>query len=191
MPNWCYNIVELEHSDPAMITRAHEAFKRGEFLNEFVPIPQDLRDTVAGSLGSGEEQRLLEERTARNQEKYGYGNWYDFCVSEWGTKWDVGGDSDVDDGSPDPTHLTLSFDSAWAPPIDAYRKIVERHGFNIKAYYYEPGMSFCGTWDNDCDDDYYELSGMNADQVEETIPAELNEMFDISDSMREWAEDSQ
>ena len=37
MPNWCNNTLVLRHADPAMITRAKDAFAAGKFLNEFVP----------------------------------------------------------------------------------------------------------------------------------------------------------
>ncbi len=39
MPNWCANTVTLEHKDPAMIARAKEAFDKGAFLQEFIPVP--------------------------------------------------------------------------------------------------------------------------------------------------------
>ena len=39
MPNWCSNTVRIEHEDPAEITRAVEAFKRGEFFQTMVPNP--------------------------------------------------------------------------------------------------------------------------------------------------------
>jgi hypothetical protein len=40
------------------------------------------------------------------------GEWdYSWCVSNWGTKWDVGGDNGYT--RPNPNVLNLSFDSAW------------------------------------------------------------------------------
>ena len=39
MPNWCNNYLTLEHEDPAMISRARNAFREGKFLEEFVPFP--------------------------------------------------------------------------------------------------------------------------------------------------------
>lgn len=191
MPNWCANTVELTHEDPAMIERVRSAFSRGELLNEFVPVPEDLKNTVAGSLGNGEEQKALEEQTERNRQLHGYSNWYDFCVNEWGTKWDVGG-GDCDFGSPSDTHITLNFDSAWAPPIRVFERMVNEHGFNVQAYYYEPGMGFCGHYDGENDyDDYYEISGMSADEVEAALPEELDEMFGISENMRSWDEEEE
>ncbi len=90
MPNWCNNNLVLEHDDPAMIQRAKEALDRGEFLSEFVPVPKELTETMSGFHGDEAKQAALEAQTRANVEKYGYGNWYDYCVGEWGTKWDVG-----------------------------------------------------------------------------------------------------
>ena len=183
MPNWCNNSVEIRHTDPAMIKRAHDALERGEFLNEFHPVPPDLK-IVAGRVGDDEtaEQQALVLQENANRAKYGYTNWYDWCVNEWGTKWDVGSEGSATlnkDGS-----LTASFDSAWAPPIEAYR-MLEDLGFEIKAYYFEGGMMFAGIYE-DGDDDYYEIGGMNSEQINAELPKELDEMFGISDSMEEY-----
>lgn len=171
MPNWCNNVVELAHEDPAMLERARDALNRGEFLQEFIPVPQELKDAVANF-----------EVNEALVTKYGYSNWYDYCVNEWGTKWDVGGDgvtAEIEDG-----RITTSFDSAWSPPIQAYEKLVDL-GFSIRAYYYEGGMCFAGIWE-DGDDDYYDLSGMGSEEVKEQLPEALDEMFCISEYMAEW-----
>ena len=111
------------------------------------------------------------------------GEWdYDWCVSNWGTKWDVGGDNGYI--RPNPNTLKISFDSAWAPPTEAYRAM-EELGFEVKAMYYEPGMCFCGIY-GDGSDDYYEYNEMTAGEVADTIPTELDEEFCISDQMAEW-----
>ena len=181
MPNWCNNNLTLTHEDPAMIQRAYDALERGEFLNEFIPVPADLQIT-AGSLGSGPEQLELERKTAENIEKYGYGNWYDFCCGEWGTKWDVGSDGTTD-VHPDGKMLHTYFDSAWSPPINAYEKLVEM-GFGVEAMYYEGGMCYAGTFSNGADEEL-NLEGMGADEIEQNYP-ELDEAFGISESIREY-----
>jgi hypothetical protein len=171
MPNWCNNNLTLSHDDPAMIQRAFDALERQEFLQEFCPVPQALRDTVAD--GSTNEQLV---------EKYGYSSWYDYCVSEWGTKWDCGeqGASDI---HPDGTMLHTFFDTAWAPPIGAYEKL-EALGFRVDAQFYEGGMAFAGTYsDGNCDE--INLEGMTADEIEQDYP-ELDESFGISECMREY-----
>ena len=183
MPNWCNNNLTLQHEDPAMITRAKEALDRGEFLNEFIPVPEQLK-IVAGSVGDPVEQAKLEADTKRNVEELGYGNWYDYCIGEWGTKWDVGEDGNTD-VHPDGKMLHTYFDSAWAPPVSAYEKLTKM-GFTVGAMYYEPGMAYCGIYDSETGDDEYNLEGMSADQVEDTIPSELDEAFGISEAIREY-----
>ena len=184
MPNWANNVVELAHADQAMLIRARDAFNRGELLNEFIPVPEELK-IVAGRVSDPEEQAKLEADTARNKAKYGYDNWYDFRVGEWSTKWDVGAEGyevEIENNS-----LTLSFDSAWAPPIGAYEKLMEL-GFCVRAYYYEPGMAFCGVWDEGFDD-YYEIGDRSWEEVKDEIPEALDEMFGISETMQAYEEE--
>ena len=186
MPNWCNNSVEIYHTDPAMIERARKAFNGEGLLQEFIPVPQALLDTVSGSMGE-DKREAHEAQQKANREKYGYSSWYDFCVSEWGTKWEIGAD-----GNPAqdiPGGLMLGFDSAWSPPIAAYEKLLEM-GFRIRAMYYEPGMAFAGVWEDGADD-YYEYSGMNSDQIAEELPSELDECFCISEQVAEYEAENQ
>ena len=181
MPNWCNNSVEIYHEDPAMIERVRTAFNDGRLLAEFIPVPQSLK-IVAGCVGDPDEQKKLEEDTARNREVHGYGNWYDYCVNEWGTKWDVGAD-----GNPAqdiPGGLMLGFESAWAPPCAAYDKLTEQ-GFRIRAMYFEPGMAFAGIWEDGIDD-FYEYGGMDSKEIADTLPVELDEAFCISEDVAQW-----
>jgi len=183
MPNWCNNNLTLTHKDPAMIKRAYDALERGEFLQEFVPVPEQLK-IVAGCVGDPDEQKKLEADTKRNVEELGYGNWYDYCCGEWGTKWDVGeqGCSDI---HPDGTMLHTYFDSAWAPPVAAYVKL-EELGFGVNAMYYEGGMAYAGSYGENGDEEI-NLEGKSADDVEREHP-DLDECFGISESMREYEE---
>ena len=187
MPNWCNNTLELAHKDPAMLIRARDAFNRQELLSEFIPVPKDLH-IVAGCVGDPDEQAKLEADTARNLEVHGYGNWYDYQVNEWGTKWDVGAEGyevEIENGG-----LTMSFDSAWSPPLEAYAKL-EALGFEVRAYYYESGMCFAGVWEDGCDD-FYDLSQCrNADEMEDLLPTVLDEMFCISEGVREFQEENE
>jgi hypothetical protein len=182
MPNWCNNNLTLEHEDPAMIQRAYDALERGEFLQEFIPVPKELTETMSGSYGDEAKQAALEAQTRANIDKFGYGNWYDFCVGEWGTKWDCGeqGASDI---HPDGKLLHTSFDTAWAPPIAAYEKLLDL-GFKVNAMYYEGGMCFAGIWE-DGNDECYQDWGDSQGAID-TLPAELDECFAISESQAEY-----
>lgn len=186
MPNWCNNDMTLRHSDPAMIQRAADAYRRGELLNEFIPVHEDLKIT-AGWLGDTEEQRQLEIKEEANIEKFGYKNWYDWCISKWGTKWDVGGKEEPLT-QVDANTLEFSFDSAWSPPIEAYNRMVEL-GFEIEAHYYEPGMAFFGTYNGSGEEvweDTINFDSMTAEQIRTQFP-EDDERWNIS----EWLEDRQ
>jgi len=119
MPNWCQNEVTLYHNDPTMLARAEAAIAAGSLLNEFVPMPTELKDND----GCG---------------------WYDWRLNHWGTKWDI--DGEVWDKTDD--SIVLSFESAWSPPIEAYRVMEAEHGFTIYASYEELGMCFKGSYEN-------------------------------------------
>jgi len=189
MPNWCTNGVTISHTDPAKMAALAEAMKAGKFLNHIIPVPEDLQ-IVAGRVGADDnpDQIELERKTAENIQKYGAGNWYDFCVSRWGTKWDVDceGMMDVSD---DGLTINASFDSAWSPPCGVYEAMVE-DGYDVVAYYYESGMGFVGKWDNGCDD-CYDYSGNNSKTVRDAIGEELDDYFGISESMAEYEEEQE
>ena len=160
MPNWCNNY--------ATLTGPKE--KIDELIVEMRK--SDERDA------SYEIFNLLRPRPADQEE-----NWYDWNVNNWGTKWDISlaGYEIVNE-----TTVTLSFDSAWSPPTALY-EFLEEQGWTVTAFYDEPGMAYCGRF-VDGSDEYYEYSNMTADEVEEEIPEEINEMFSISEYRREWEE---
>ena len=187
MPNWCTNGVTISHTDPAKMAALAEAMKAGEFLNHIIPVPEDLQ-IVAGRVGADDnvEQIELERRTKENIEKYGAGNWYDFCVSRWGTKWDVDCDGMMN-VSDDGLTINASFDSAWSPPCGVYEEMVEQ-GYDVVAYYYESGMGYVGKWDNGSDD-YFDYGGCNSKTVRDEIGEELDDYFGISESMSEYEEE--
>lgn len=188
MPNWCSNVVTLRHADAAMLIRAQEGFKKGELLQTFIPCPQSLRDTEATHYPDGHERKAEHDAlVASNLAEHGFANWYDWQVAHWGTKWDVGSDddgADIEDGV-----LTLSFDSAWSPPIGAYETLEDVCGFEIEAFYYEPGMAFCGSWAGGVDE-CIDIPSTSA-EAEQVIPEVIDEMFDIVNSMAMWEEEEE
>jgi hypothetical protein len=158
-----------------MIERAAKALQAGQFLQEFIPCPKELTEAVANF-----------EKNEDMVAKHGYSSWYDFNIANWGTKWDVSSDNvEIQD----PNTLTAGFDSAWAPPVNAYEKLMEQ-GFEVEAFYYEPGMQFVGKW-VDGIDEYYELGGEDSTTVRASIGEELDDYFCISESMVEWEEDQE
>lgn len=161
MPNWCQNFLKLTHTDPTQIARAVAAYKAERLLGEFQPCPPELLE------GSG---------------------WYDWCIFNWGTKWDVG-HKDIDpDVDADGTSANFSFDSAWSPPVEWYHHM-ETLGFEITAYWCEPGMGFCGKFADGVEEGY-DIEG-NADWVDANIPKDINDAMCIAENMSMWEEDAE
>jgi len=188
MPNWCSNGVTITHEDTAKIAALAEAFKEGKFCNHVIPVPEDLQ-IVAGRVGADDnaEQIELERRTKENLEKYGAGSWYDFCVSRWGTKWDVTDECGVDITN-DGRTMSASFESAWSPPCGVYEELVDQ-GYEVIAYYYEPGMGYVGKWEDGIDD-CHEYGSENSKTVRDAIGEELDDYWGISESMADWEEEN-
>lgn len=118
------------------------------------------------------------------------GKWdYQWCIDNWGTKWDVGSSDGISDQTEN--SVSLNFDSAWSPPLEAYRKLVEQ-GYTVKAYYYEPGLAFVGKFDNhsgEIEEQYFEYGDENSDTVRDYIGEELDDFFSISENLAEWEDD--
>jgi hypothetical protein len=148
MPNWCLNKLTIEHEDGAMVDRFVNAYNSSNTCNEFLPMPKGIGD-----------------------------GWYEWCINHWGTKWDIGCDNDERHGLK-PTRagnqVTVSFDSAWAPPVGLYQELVLQ-GFRVVASYFEPGMGFCGEW-IDGNDDYIEYGDDKT-----LIPKQVYEDYNLED----------
>lgn len=151
MPNWCNNWTHFRHEDKREVERLQEAAKNGRMFEEFVPNPQGP--------------------TAED--------WYAFNTANWGTKWDTEANTDVPINYDEDTKLytlSIGFDTAWSPPIAFYEALTDM-GWTINGYYFEPGMNFCGKWDEGIDD-CYDIPE-TAEEAEEVLPEDLEELFDI------------
>jgi hypothetical protein len=183
MPNWCSNHITVRGTDPVAIKRLADAFDNGEFCGTVVPMPEELNIT-SGSLGDPIAQAELEAKSKANLEKHGFANWYDFNVAKWGTKWEIGGNGTEAERDEDGLGFSAPFDSAWSPPTGVCEVLVEQ-GFEVVLYYYEPGMGYCGKWE-DGYDEYYEYSNETSKTVRAAIGSDLDDMFGISESMAEY-----
>ena len=194
MPNYCNNTIEISHPDKSKMDALILSVNENRFCDHVIPVPKDLH-IVAGCVGDPDEQKKLEAQEKLNEATYGYKNWYDFCVNAWGTKWDVEPYNPVTyevnlNGDPLPENkIVFGFDSAWAPPCGVAEALIDQ-GYAVRLYYYESGMCFAGVYD-EMGDDYYELDGMSADEIEDAIPLYLDDMFCIVEGMREWEEENQ
>ena len=81
-----------------------------------------------------------------------YTNWYDWVIANWGTQWDVGLDDDFSNLEINPQNnleLTLSFDTAWSPPIRFYESFfVMKEVIQLNAEFSNLMSAYRGTWIN-------------------------------------------
>lgn len=185
MPNWCNNVITLQHDDAEMIEKiaACDGSDQG-VLQTLIPCPEELLDSeLTTSYGDDAKQAIADAKREAAHKKYGYQSWYDWCIANWGTKWDLCEPSfnRIDDNT-----IQISCDTAWSPPVGAYEKLMEM-GFNVRAYYYEGGMVFAGIWDNGDDQCYSEWG--DSEGARATLPQELDDTFAISESQAEWEEE--
>jgi len=112
------------------------------------------------------------------------GEWsWEHSVNTWGTKWEVEGELDtIEDG------VVLSFDSAWAPPIGLYDHL-HSLGYEVTALYYEPGMAFAGMYE-DGNDECFDYSGMNSEEIAKYVPEEVDQYFLISETVAQWEDEN-
>lgn len=157
MPNWCENQLSI-YGPKEEVTSLFEKIKKPvvdhenqEFniLENLYPTPSQLLVGNAATL----EKDWSEQQKINNQE-LGYSDWYGWRNENWGTKW---GDCETHlaqtlTASPNNfATVAFSFDTAWAPPIEAFHKIASDYPKILFCLYYqEPGMGFCGknVWAN-------------------------------------------
>ena len=194
MPNYCNNVVEIR--GPVKVVKALVDHKLD--FQKIHPYPPEL-DIVAGRSGADDspEQKALVAAEESNLKKYGYKNWYDWCVSEWGTKWNAGGDNDAmmvdyDEDVDNQGTALFQFDTAWAPALGVLQKLMDDHPeLSIECRYYEPGVGFMGVWTDGQDRCYDNIEGSKDTFWQSDDGRLLDETFDIVESMQEWEADQE
>lgn len=111
---------------------------------------KELQEFVEKSTNAHKETQFSFEGTLPRGDRK---NWYDWSIGNWGTKWDAC-EPHINNNK---KYFSVTFESAWSPPIAWLENIV--HMFP-KLYftleYEEPGMCFAGilkiqhdkVWDN-------------------------------------------
>lgn len=175
MPNWCDNTLHITHENPEMMKKVIDAWNSGSPLQTMRPCPQELYDTYAGSSADEEKQKENERKEKANIKKYGFENWYDWCLANWGTKWDIDTLRSNNDYN---TCFEECFMSAWSPPI-AFYEYLSSLGYKVKASYFESGMGFCGNWSSEYGDDFYQIEKFTPKWIEDNIPEDIREEFGL------------
>jgi len=192
MPNWCNNSISIQGSTETIKTLWEEANREGSgLLNAMKPMPKELEGTTSPTPDDKVQPKVD-----------GHDNWYSWRVENWGTKWDIDPKEGLEftDNGDGTAQISGWFESAWAPPIEAYNTFVEdMDGCSLTADYHEPGMDFAGFYDNG-DDEYMEGLGEYCEQVvkgdtaiEDTpqLFQRLDEQFELVENAREWIEETE
>jgi hypothetical protein len=162
VPNWCWNQATISGPKPVIDeikTLLTDPTEDSRLLKWMRPIPEDQRD-----------------------------NWYDWCVANWGSKWDIANPCVQDLNEEDA--VTFTFDTAWTPPVEAFRHWAEQDGrVTYRLSFIEEGMMFVG-WDS-YDGEYFDDDGANHDTEPERYWEMAQEEFGIEreeepEPLTEW-----
>ena len=152
MANWCWNNLKIQ-GHKVYLDEFKEKFK-GKGTNW--PPAQHMLDRAE------DPETYIKEHNKRYNEiephycfdslypvpkniiEEGYSNsGYNWCITNWGTKWDLSSDTSIDEDTD--SILDISFDTAWSPPVAWLEKVAKDYPqlkFELK--FEEGGMAFAG-----------------------------------------------
>ena len=169
MPNHCNNTLTIKSDNTGFLQSLLNELKEADggmpkFLEKLVPFTADIS----------------------------YEWDYNWCVQNWGTKWDI---FDVNYASLDGDTLEVVFTTAWSPPTEALVKGMLNHGYTFELYYEEGGCCFIGHTKGDGESHFDECWETYTDNAPSTyIPDDVLDAFpwvesDWHDWQREMAEE--
>ena len=186
MPNWCNNTLTIQGPTKTLKPLWEEANKEGSgLLQAMKPMPKGLDDTTSPT-PKDKPQPIVD----------GVDNWYDWRVENWGTKWDVDLEGlEFTDNKDGTAAITGWFDSAWAPPTEAFNTFCDDNdNCSLESFYEEGGMDFAGHY-SDGVDDY--LEGIS-DYAREVVKGNdsgsslydlLDDELELTENRREYIEE--
>jgi hypothetical protein len=161
MPNWVSNSVTI-YGTIEEIKQLKEWMGDIDF-NRIIPMPKEIEGFTSPvhivSQKEFEEQEkqyrkhletpekdresfrrnMTKELSNQFIKKYGYNNWHDWSVNNWGVKWSA---SRVEADWAD-SFVVFNFDTAWSPPELIYKAIIKKFPeLKITWYYKEEEIGF-------------------------------------------------
>lgn len=122
MPNWCSN----------ELTVYGEKEELQKFLNKV-----QINDINS-------EEALSFAVAAPIPEEFRDKGWYEWCIENWGTKWDAQ-EVRAEEIDPEQEYLKWFFETAWSPPVAWLTKIATMFPtLSIRLKYEEEGAGFMG-----------------------------------------------
>lgn len=103
------------------------------FLNIISP-PEDKLHIYRGIIVSSVNEGKSEDEITYN--------WYNWNITNWGTKWDVS--QDISHFDSEDTSLVYGFQTAWSPPIPALQELSRQHPNADISLWWEEEQGFGG-----------------------------------------------
>jgi len=150
MPNWCDDSGYIK-GDKSVLDEIWATIHGGSEESEghdsrpaitaLRPCPDELIRTMSGFMSDkSDEYDAWNKQKQVNMAKYGYTDWYGWCVDNWGTKWTP----DFEFERHDDTSIWFHGQSAWSPPEELMRYITEIYPVTIEMSYCEESMEYIG-----------------------------------------------
>lgn len=147
MPNWTQNRVVItgEEADVNALVTAVKSEESPFDFDRIIPLPKELEIPAGSDMSIGleflqkhpdgkprqgeepptEKQLDLGRKALENIRKYGSASWYDWCINNWGTKWNA---AMVNVLRESPNRVVFTFDTAWAAPLPIAEALVSQFG---------------------------------------------------------------
>jgi hypothetical protein len=173
MPNWCHNRVYFGLGDSVennnkfreyigipLTEEDEDVVEDIKFdFNKVLPLPKELTNHGVNIVTQEEydnwkpnpehtwiQRPITQKMSDEFKEKFGTDNWYNWCLDNWGTKWNACESyltSNDEDG------IEINFETAWGPASGIFelieQKIAEEQwDITVSWFYDEPGMMFAG-----------------------------------------------
>ena len=188
MPNWNSNRLTVTDLTDEQRTELTSHIENEDLLEHYVPQPTDLKYSVSivesmeekieqaknypwwSEKTEEQRQEWLSQFTERKDvqhliDKYGVADGYNWCINNWGTKWDIADATVESVGS----ELIAHFNTAWSPPTEGLRRVSEKFpGVTFVLTYQEESMDFCGA---------VLFKNGQASESEGMLPSELREAW--------------
>ena len=164
MANYCITKVIITHDDKSKVRGLYHV-SAGDFFNFILPPPLELcnKDTLR------DKQYNLEE--------FGADNLSDWRLKNWGNRYPPVFGAEERKISPNGDILFLDFVTKWTPAIGIFEEL-ERQGYRVKAYFWEPAGCYCGSFM------FGTTEYINYVEGDQDIPPDIDMFFGIEEYVR-------
>jgi hypothetical protein len=161
MANFCINKVVITHENKSKVRGLYH-ISSGDIFNFILPPPVELCN----------EDTLLNKKY--NIEQFGADNLSDWRIQNWGNESPPVFGCEERKLSKNGDILYLDFVTKWIPAIGIFEEL-ERQGYRVKAYYWDPYRDFCGSFI------YGTTDYFNYLERDRDVPPDIDMMFGIEE----------